>query len=676
MSTPMRCPNYEKLAENNPFANAELILTNGTIKVSKIVLCYYSDYFYDLFMKDLTKDKFEIPQIELDHFNCYFEVMQKAETLLLDGEFIVKLTTIQKELQSPYLESLIVNWLDNNLEKSYLPIIYETACNILSQLLCQKTKMLIQDNFKELCTISSYVSLSYTNLNELFDNGFMQTQKQEDFLILFTEWFEHDLKNRKLSWIELLRKIDFRWIEYDYIVKTFMPKHPAICEISQAVAILFDAMKQQIVPVNYSGKNSKIFLFGGDNDNKSIVCYDIWNKTIGVVAQLNNPKDNHTSQRIRDTAFVFGGNQNTTIETFNVNTNICETISLEMPSKGYGLSSAALGNKIFAIGGYINKKKVDSVDYFEAGKMSWIKNGSPCKPVGYHDSVVVDEVIYVTPGDGCFNMQRFDDREGHFTLLKESPTKAYGSAVSLFNKNILCCGGYNDRNLNSCYLYDIVADDWMSIEKLPLKVGGQVVGSTVPLVVNGDPKTQFPELITADNFPLFPFLLFLLKSPRILVDQLNWGIELNPANKVAFASDLNIPVPGWGNFDLDGNLYTGHINTDTRVGMQVRPVNKLKIKPETLVLLGQNPAFRAARKKAKEVLIGKLPYNYEPLKCKPPYCNPFVQHTAVAVEFEEGDDTFFIGGIDFPMPIGPHYSASSYITLLSKNDFFKLTISF
>uniref|UniRef100_A0AC35TZ07 BTB domain-containing protein n=1 Tax=Rhabditophanes sp. KR3021 TaxID=114890 RepID=A0AC35TZ07_9BILA len=60
MPTSMRCPNYEKLAENNPFANAEFILTNGTIKVSKTVLCYYSDYFYDLFMKDSTKDDLQV----------------------------------------------------------------------------------------------------------------------------------------------------------------------------------------------------------------------------------------------------------------------------------------------------------------------------------------------------------------------------------------------------------------------------------------------------------------------------------------------------------------------------------------------------------------------------------------------------------------------------------------
>lgn len=127
---------------------------------------------------------------------------------------------------------------------------------------------------------------------------------------------------------------------------------------------------------------------------------------------------------------------------------------------------------------------------------------------------------------------------------------------------------------------------------------------------------------------------------------------------------MNFPVPGWGNFDMDGNLYFGHINLDSKIGYQIHPVNHLNIQPETLVLLGQNPAFREARstlfgglqvfcaEKAQPVVVGRVPYGYEPIKCKPPYCNPFVHHDAVAYEFEVGDDTFFIGGLDFPLPLG------------------------
>ncbi|KJH52402.1 hypothetical protein DICVIV_01379 [Dictyocaulus viviparus] len=174
-------------------------------------------------------------------------------------------------------------------------------------------------------------------------------------------------------------------------------------------------------------------------------------------------------------------------------------------------------------------------------------------------------------------------------------------------------------------------------------VYGQKYGSDEPLVVPlSGTLAQFPALITADNFPLFPF-----------TDQFSTGVEINPANKVSVAGDLNIPVPGWGNFDVDGNIYFGHINVDAKAGYQIRPTNKLGIKPETLALLGQNPEFRLARKQAKELVVGRIPYGYEPIKCKPPYCNPFVHHAGAAVEVEQGDDWFFIGGIDFPLPIGP-----------------------
>ncbi|VDM84767.1 unnamed protein product [Strongylus vulgaris] len=103
----------------------------------------------------------------------------------------------------------------------------------------------------------------------------------------------------------------------------------------------------------------------------------------------------------------------------------------------------------------------------------------------------------------------------------------------------------------------------------------------------------------------------------------------------SLAGDVNIPVPGWGNWDMDGNLYAGHINIDIKTGYQTAPKNPLNIKPETLALLAQNPEFRQARKNAKEVDVGRIPYGYEPIKCKPPYCNPFVHHTGVAVEVEQ-----------------------------------------
>jgi hypothetical protein len=47
------------------------------------------------------------------------------------------------------------------------------------------------------------------------------------------------------------------------------------------------------------------------------------------------------------------------------------------------------------------------------------------------------------------------------------------------------------------------------------------LGDDSPIIIPTGPASQFPDLITADNFPLFPF-----------TDQFNQGIELNPANKI------------------------------------------------------------------------------------------------------------------------------------------------
>ena len=55
-----------------------------------------------------------------------------------------------------------------------------------------------------------------------------------------------------------------------------------------------------------------------------------------------------------------------------------------------------------------------------------------------------------------------------------------------------------------------------------LALGQRLYGSDEPLVVPiKGPQAKFPELITAENFPLFPF-----------TDQFNTGFELNPANKI------------------------------------------------------------------------------------------------------------------------------------------------
>lgn len=51
--------------------------------------------------------------------------------------------------------------------------------------------------------------------------------------------------------------------------------------------------------------------------------------------------------------------------------------------------------------------------------------------------------------------------------------------------------------------------------------------------------------------------------------------------------------------------------------------------------------------------VAVLPGNFVPLRCKPPFCNPFLHNLAFGVDVEPGDDALVDLGMDFPVPLGP-----------------------
>ncbi|VDN23973.1 unnamed protein product, partial [Cylicostephanus goldi] len=98
--------------------------------------------------------------------------------------------------------------------------------------------------------------------------------------------------------------------------------------------------------------------------------------------------------------------------------------------------------------------------------------------------------------------------------------------------------------------------------------------------------------------PIFPF-----------TSEFNNGLDVNPGTRVTVDGNVNVPILGWGIWDYKENV--------------------------------------------PSIPVSVLPGNFVPLRCKPPFCNPFVHNTAFGVDVEPGDDYLFDGGLDFPIPLGP-----------------------
>uniref|UniRef100_A0AC35TS90 BTB domain-containing protein n=1 Tax=Rhabditophanes sp. KR3021 TaxID=114890 RepID=A0AC35TS90_9BILA len=492
----MRCLNYAKMSENNPFANAELVLRNGSAMVSKTLLCLFSQYFYDLFMKDKTKDKFEIPEIGLEDFKCYSDFLLQDD-FEFSGEQILKLIIIQKQLKCPNIELAIEKCLNNRKYYNYLPIFYESTQNIVLSKFHDEIKTLIQNNVKNIYTNSSFDSIPYDNLIELFDSKCIESQDQTMLLNLFTKWIEFDFRNRNGLWIILLEKLDSTKLDDRYIFQEYCPHNPKVYEIPEVSKFLMNLNKSdEKYTSNNLSKISKVCLFGGYGNSKSIASLDLKTKTINEIAQLRTDKAYHTSAKVESKVFVFGGNTNKRIEKFDIQTNTCETLDFEMPAVTEGLSSAVVGNKIFSIGGSVNGQLLNCVNYFEPEKMCWVKSMDLCKADKNIRSVVIDGLIYCTPGEYFSNLQRFDVREGKWSLLREYPDKSFKSSVSTYDDNILCCGGETKGLLyKSCRVYDVSANSWRDIADLPVSVTSGTSIETVDSIMyfggfNGCPRNE------------------------------------------------------------------------------------------------------------------------------------------------------------------------------------------
>lgn len=61
--------------------------------------------------------------------------------------------------------------------------------------------------------------------------------------------------------------------------------------------------------------------------------------------------------------------------------------------------------------------------------------------------------------------------------------------------------------------------------------------------------------------------------------------------------------------------------------------------------------FCSVSAQVESIPVAVLPGNFVPIRCKPPFCNPYLHNLAFGVDVEPGDDFLADGGIDFPIPL-------------------------
>uniref|UniRef100_A0AC35TMY6 BTB domain-containing protein n=1 Tax=Rhabditophanes sp. KR3021 TaxID=114890 RepID=A0AC35TMY6_9BILA len=91
---------FPNLFEASLFNDAELVFSDGSMKVSRMILAGHSKYFFDLLTKDVTKIKFDIKSLKIADFKVYYEYVHSGDDFKIDGDKIVAFLQVQIELNS------------------------------------------------------------------------------------------------------------------------------------------------------------------------------------------------------------------------------------------------------------------------------------------------------------------------------------------------------------------------------------------------------------------------------------------------------------------------------------------------------------------------------------------------------------------------------------------------
>uniref|UniRef100_A0AC35TGL6 Uncharacterized protein n=1 Tax=Rhabditophanes sp. KR3021 TaxID=114890 RepID=A0AC35TGL6_9BILA len=144
-------------------------------------------------------------------------------------------------------------------------------------------------------------------------------------------------------------------------------------------------------------------------------------------------------------------------------------------------SSAAISNKIYVIGGKSNGQSINTVEYFEVEKMTWINGPKLLQKIRSHDSIVVDGIIYAVGDLESKKFQRLDEREGKWTFLPDILNLTCNTALSAFGQTLTCAGSWtapspgavvNGISESFCQIYDIRNSKWNQMTKLVVPVWG------------------------------------------------------------------------------------------------------------------------------------------------------------------------------------------------------------
>ncbi|MCY9774698.1 kelch repeat-containing protein [Paenibacillus larvae] len=140
------------------------------------------------------------------------------------------------------------------------------------------------------------------------------------------------------------------------------------------------------------------------------------------------------------------------------------TSGADMPTARSNLTSSAVGDKIYVIGGLGSSSKLE---IYNTAINTWTAGAD--MPTGRYDltSSAVGNKIYVIGGYKSSKLEIYDTATNTWTAGVDMPTERWNLTSSAVGNKIYVIGGWNDGQRNKLEIYDTTTNTWTSGDDMP-----------------------------------------------------------------------------------------------------------------------------------------------------------------------------------------------------------------
>uniref|UniRef100_A0AC35U6B1 BACK domain-containing protein n=1 Tax=Rhabditophanes sp. KR3021 TaxID=114890 RepID=A0AC35U6B1_9BILA len=465
---------YYSICGNNN--TTQIVFKDKTIRFSHDYISPNQIKIFDRLKESAIDGVAYLTDFVFEDFKCFLDLLNQSKNcniVAIKLNMYLKLFAI---IPVDALRKRLISWIKNDATPCNFIIFYEYTQDLHIADFDLAIDSFIKENIDKLIEINAFDALTYQYFDNIFRSMLKQAISPAKIYSIIYRWVEFNYKANKKYWFELAIILKYDEIKTEFLVNEIL-SNLKLVECPK----LYQHVSQELakrMPCNPNGLDitipNNIILSGGKtSDGKSVYNYVHRGNKFIRLPNMQHDRLKHSSQKIDNKIFFIGSSKTNVVETYNVHCNVFESCSIETSEHITDFSTSLYNGRIYSIGGWSNEKPMDTVKVLDIQRGTWTYE----KPLPYdsieHDSLVINNAIYVTPVNSTHSsILRFDPRENVWQQLAPNIQSFQSSAVSKINDNIICCGGTPKVGSkciaqDCCNYYDLVANVWRVVDPLP-----------------------------------------------------------------------------------------------------------------------------------------------------------------------------------------------------------------